>query len=225
MGLDSVELVMEAEEEFQIAFASREVEDIRTVGEFVDVIFSRLRRNESEQCPTQHAFYVVRKRVMETLGVKREAVRPDTRLEELVPREGRAQVWRRLIKAVSGTEDDWPPLERAKRSKRVRVMAFVVAPAVVSVASLALLRWQSLPLVWVGVSIVTDRVTRLPKTEIPEAYSRVKDLVKYARTLDMKVWTREEVFEKVRRITAEQLGVKKELVTMEARFVEDLGMS
>ena len=34
MGLDSVELVMEAEEEFQIAFASREVEDIRTVGEF-----------------------------------------------------------------------------------------------------------------------------------------------------------------------------------------------
>ena len=100
----------------------------------------------------------------------------------------------------------------------MRVMAFVVAPAVVSVASLALLRWQSLPLVSVEVSIVTDRVTRLPKTEIPEAYSRVKDLVKYARTLDMKVWTREEVFEKVRRITAEQLGVKKELVTMEARF-------
>ena len=44
MGLDSVELVMEAEEEFKIVFGSREVEDVRTVGEFVDLIFSKLRR-------------------------------------------------------------------------------------------------------------------------------------------------------------------------------------
>ena len=71
MGLDSVELVMEAEEEFKIVFGSREVEDVRTVGELLDLIFSKLRQDEEEKCPTQHAFYAVRRHMVETLGVKR----------------------------------------------------------------------------------------------------------------------------------------------------------
>ena len=58
-----------------------------------------------------------------------------------------------------------------------------------------------------------------------EEFATVKDLTTFIKTLDTKVWTREEVFEKTKAIVSEQLGVKEELVTMEARFVEDLGMN
>ena len=52
----------------------------------------------------------------------------------------------------------------------------------------------------------------------------MKDLIKLVKSLDSKTWTEEEVFVKIRTITAEQLGVDESLVGLDARFIDDLGL-
>lgn len=72
--------------------------------------------------------------------------------------------------------------------------------------------------------ILLSFMTRPFSYEFPDGMSQVKDLIKLVKSLDSRIWTEEEVFVKIRAITAEQLGIDAALVTMEARFVDDLGV-
>jgi len=54
--------------------------------------------------------------------------------------------------------------------------------------------------------------------------SKVKDLIKLVKSLDSKTWTEEEVYAKIRTITAKQLGIDESVVTLDAKFVDDLGV-
>lgn len=49
-----------------------------------------------EHCKTQHAFYHLR-RYMQNFGVKRNLIRPETRLDELVPKKQRHAFWNGLM--------------------------------------------------------------------------------------------------------------------------------
>ncbi|MBV5350404.1 hypothetical protein JZU71_04570, partial [bacterium] len=60
--------------------------------------------------------------------------------------------------------------------------------------------------------------------EFPDGMSQVKDLIKLVKSLDSKTWSEEEVFVKVRAITAEQFGVDESKVTRDAKFIDDLGL-
>ena len=74
------------------------------------------------------------------------------------------------------------------------------------------------------VYVVLEWATRrLYSVEFPDGMSKVKDLIKLVKSLDSRTWTSEEVFVKIRTITAEQLGVDESLVTLDAKFVDDLG--
>ena len=61
------------------------------------------------------------------------------------------------------------------------------------------------------------------ETEFPRNVSEVRDLVRFIAPLDSRVWTRDDVFLKIREITAEQFGVEESEVTMETDYVKDLG--
>jgi len=74
------------------------------------------------------------------------------------------------------------------------------------------------------VFILLERITRLFSTEFPDKMSQVKDLIKLVKSLDSKTWSEEDVFVKIRGITAEQLGIDKSLVTLDAKFIDDLGV-
>ena len=100
MGLDGIELIMAVEEEFKIVIADVEAASCTTVGKLVELVFSRLKQNEGVPCPSQHGFYVVRRKVREFLDLGRFRVRPETRLDELIGRTDRRQVWCGLIQNV-----------------------------------------------------------------------------------------------------------------------------
>jgi len=75
------------------------------------------------------------------------------------------------------------------------------------------------------VYVVLEGTTRLLfSVEFPEGMSHVKDLVKLVKSLDSRTWSEEEVFVKIRAITAEQLGIDESLITLDAKFVDDLGV-
>jgi acyl carrier protein len=224
MGLDGVELVMAVEEEFKIAIPDSDAFEADTVGKLVDAVHSRLRQNVEEPCPSQQGFYLLRKELMTELGLARSAVKPDSELDNLIPKAGRRHLWRDFVHSVTGGENISTALVRP------RPLNWAVVLVLPCVAFLATLKWVPGSLFWLGffpalaVLFLADRVTTPFKTCFPSKFSRVRDLVPFVRTLDSKVWSRDEVFQKIREITVEILGVKPEQVKMESHWVNDLGV-
>src|SRR5690349_14886079 len=112
MGMDSVELVMEAEEAFGIRFADDEGLKIRTVGEFYEVILRKLPPAVPRRCLTAAVFYRVRRALTATTNVARQEIRPATRLAPLLPADRRKHVWKELerrldLRLPSLTSPSW----------------------------------------------------------------------------------------------------------------------
>jgi acyl carrier protein len=224
MGLEGVEIVMAIEEEFKIAITDAEAAAADTVGKVVDLVLARLRQNADEPCPSQRGFYVIRKQLMGQLGLPRSVVKPDTRLEDLIPDEDRRQIWRNLIRTLTGEGNASVALLRPKWMDRIVTL---VIPAIVFGLTLI---WVPLELFWLGLfpalfaAYLGDKMTTPWKTQFPSAFSRVKDLIPFVKTLDCRVWSKDEVFDKVRVISVGILGVKPEQVKLETFWVKDLGV-
>jgi hypothetical protein len=95
MGLDAVELIMGWEEAFQVEFADAEMEKILTPQIAIDMIVERLGavRGVEAVCPTLRAYNQVRQALQMTLGVERSAIKPRTRLRQLLPKGERQTAW------------------------------------------------------------------------------------------------------------------------------------
>jgi len=61
MGLDSVELVMEVENEFDIQIPDPECKKIYTVQDFVNSVYNKIKIHPTDKCLTQIIFYRIRK--------------------------------------------------------------------------------------------------------------------------------------------------------------------
>jgi hypothetical protein len=88
MGLDTVELVMEIEDEFGIRIADDEAERITTVGQTVECVARHLAARRPPGpvvCTSARAFYRLRAALGERFNVPRSAVRPGTPVGTLVP--------------------------------------------------------------------------------------------------------------------------------------------
>ena len=81
MGLDSVELVMEAEEHFEIEIANSEAEAIGTVGELRDLVCKKLIANGQRANPE-----VILNEVIDITskitGIKKSTIGPNSRFIE-----------------------------------------------------------------------------------------------------------------------------------------------
>ncbi len=84
MGLDSVELVMGWEEAFGIDIPDAAVERMQTVRDAADWIAARVGARPLAPCRTHRAFHRLRRVLRDELGVPRGAVRPETRMVELL---------------------------------------------------------------------------------------------------------------------------------------------
>lgn len=223
MGLDAVELVMAVEEEFKIVLADAEAAQCTTVGKLVEYVFARLRQTAGGPCPSQHGFYVVRRTLMDLAGAPRVQIKPDTRLDHLIGWTGRRRVWRGLMGSLTGCKAAWPPLACPRWLK---LMVAVIIPVVVMGLWMMAFSWSSFDQAFVlaaSAGLLGYGLTMPLHRAFPRGFSQVQDLVKLVTTLDTRTWSRDEVFQKIRVITAGQLGVDQSLVTWDAEFVNDLG--
>ena len=222
MGLDGIELLMAVEEEFKIAISYEEAAHCVTVGKLVALVHSRLQQSREEPCASQHGFYVIRDQLMRVLGLTRAQIKPETRLNDLIGRKDRRKRWRELIQSIM---DKDPMLPALVRPKWLTIALLLLMAA----TCLGLVVFTWVPFVFaflaaVAVGLIGNVLTVPFKRELPTEFNQVKDLIKFVTTLDSRVWSKEEVFQKVRSITVEQLGVNESHVTLEAHFVNDLGV-
>ena len=133
MGLDGVELIMAMEEEFKIAISDAEASRSDTMEKVVDLVHDRLRHSAEEPCPSQHGFYVVREHLLEQFGLSRSTVKPNSKLDDLIPVEGKRSHWNTLVQTLTGESNISASLVRPRWLNRIVIL---LIPAIAFVVTL-----------------------------------------------------------------------------------------
>lgn len=95
MGLDSVELVMSVEDKFGIEIADNEAENITTVQNLVDCVYSKIITYPNEKCLTQIVFYRIRK-AFRKLELTKIEIKPESKIFELLTQTELKENWAML---------------------------------------------------------------------------------------------------------------------------------
>lgn len=230
MGLDTIELVLEIEDRYNIKLLDAECTRARTVGDLASLVCSRLPRC-NDTCPTSRSFYRVRRLLVSHSGIKRRKIRPATRLETVFPVDFR-QHWRTLTAA----DPSLPPLEPSSKLDGILLLltAILIFPGLVA----PVMMWGIHgPIVGIPVGIVLcvlafvfANLAHVVGTRLPPEIQTVGDLARVCVRLssDEEVSAhrraeRDQVVQEIRRITAQFLGLPLEKVRADSDFVRDLG--
>ena len=227
MGLDIVEFVMDVEERFGIEIPDKDAQNLTTPRLLVDYILNKVKPGEDRGCLSQREFYRLRRALIGRRWTTRKKLKPETSLEQIVPKSNRRTAWEQL-----GEEIEHPDLPNLTRPKYIKValvvigtMAFLLPwlkgveqiahdnprPVWVSVLSAILV-------VWVG--MVTTRPLKLA---VP--YDSVEDFVRYLLAhprpeKSEEGWTRQQVRETIHAMIVEHFAVTE--FTDDSRFVQDM---
>jgi hypothetical protein len=230
MGLDIVEFVMSVEERFGIAIPDEDASNLVTPRKVVDYVMSKVTCGEDRGCLSQREFYRLRRALIARHWTTRRELKPDTRLEGIVPKLNRRSLWKQLGEELQAPR--WNVLVRPKSVKTALTLLAVGAysvpwilwggdilrghltPVVISVAS-------TIATVWIGLV-----ATRPLQEAFPSLYASVGGVVQLlvaTRPRPENVaggWTREQVRETVRAMIVEHFAVME--FTDDSRFVQDM---
>lgn len=227
MGLDIVELVMDVEDHFGISISDTEGQRIRTVGDLVSLIQSRIEAAHLATCPTLSSFLCLRSCAREITSNGQLRIRTKTRIVDVLLPSQRRQLWKRL-EAILGTP---PPALRRPPLLRKTLVGILFVLIILATASASSIDWAILPLTLTFATLVafvmhfsTVRFRTYPPDGLATfgsvarriAGSRVATERLHLRTFDA-------ILEDLRPIVVDALGVDENEVVAEARFVEELG--
>jgi acyl carrier protein len=229
MGLDSVELVIEVEESFGIKIPDQEASEIITVGDLLECVMRKLGHEESRICLSSAAFYALRSALMNTFGVSRSSVRPASQVEEFLPIASRRRDWEWLGQSLGMR---LPDLQRPSWLTAMILISFLVS-LVWLFASISLLSGTTIHLAFACfiISILIIQITRPLERHLVSGCQTMRGLTLSILRLNYSTFAeskgsinRLEIWDAVKAIIVEQLGVKPEKVTPDASFVGDFGM-
>jgi acyl carrier protein len=231
MGLDALELVIEAEECFGIKITDEEASEIITVGDLYECVMSRLPAVESRRCLSAATFYRLRRGLIAGFGGERGSIRPSSSMDQIVPERGRRAAWRDL---AGGLGWRLPELARPAWMRAAGwglTLAWLIAMAAASwcldgIATAVAFLW-GLILIVAAYKVTTPFATRFePKVMTVRGTVEACLQSNYGLIVEHEdAWNRREVWVILRDLIVEQLGVKLEQVVPAARFVDDLGIS
>jgi len=231
MGLDTVELVMEIEEAFDISIPDDRASTMLTVGDVYEFILEKTADStlKSSTCLTAAAFYDLR-RHLRSLGLTHLPIRPKTELDLAIPLIGRRTYWQALSSQMDLRfprlgRPSWLALLNCMLVAIVVYASFlgfaeqnvvtgILAAVLFGVSSSALLMFLTLPFAVYPASTcstIRDLVTNLVAINYTTLATR------YSTRNPTDVWNALQL------IVAEQLGVDRSAVVPHARFVQDLG--
>jgi acyl carrier protein len=221
MGLDAIEIIMNCEDAFGISICDADAEKLRTAGDLHALIMRLLREPEGgTSCPSSRNFYVLRNKLL-GIGMPRRMIRPQLRLAEIVQEVG---------------EDRWPAVRKAleipidvRRPKWAEAVVFGGA----ILAGIAAGAWWNRG-AWAGIAaaLVAGYLLYLVTMPARIALERNQSLreVTYAllarqrrERMGVRKFSEAEVWQIIRGILSEQLGIPPEQIQKESRFMEDLG--
>jgi len=228
MGLDAVELVMDVEDHFGISIQNTEAERVRTVGDLVALIQSRIQAAHLATCPTLVSFLQLRSCVRELATDHKLRIRTGTRVVDVLDRSQRRRLWKRLDDFLGSA----PPALRRPPTLRKVLAVVVFATIVFAVIAAATIDFAILPLtlaiaavVTLVLNIATSRFRIYPPDTLTTfgAIARRMAGITVA-TKQLHLGSDHAILDELRPIVVDTLGVDSSEVVLTARFIEDLGM-
>ncbi len=224
MGLDSVELIMRVEEDFEIEILDNEAELVSTPGALCALIERKLGVLDAEKrsgCPTSRAFYQVRRELVE-LGIERQNIRPFSEFDSLLPRAHRRAMWNALSERLPV---ELPALRRSSHWTWAALSLLVCLPLVWKVAGEAFavgLCYALPPVWWLGFRATKPRAVHAPANN--RTIADLSRRVAFTFPVVSGEPPRCDIWPQLRAIIADELSVPVEKVTRDADLVRDLGM-
>jgi len=229
MGLDSVEIVMSVEEEFGVTIPDVDASRMLRVGELIKYVVQHARQAPSLPCPTAHAFYHLRRTLLESIPISRSEVRLTSSIAALLPIDQRQRIWGALAQEGFSL----PLLQRPEH-----IVAATTALVIVLTAILSGLTSVFIGGTWAVVAIALllagwlagAELTRHLAVDIPPSCATIRDLVlSYAKPVQSNgqdvAMSEREIALKVRSIVAQQMGYAIDEVTEKKRFYQDLDIT
>jgi|CXWL01.1.fsa_nt_gi acyl carrier protein len=228
MGLDAVELAMAFEEKFTITIPDEEAERMVTPRHVIDYIYSQVQHSDTKTCLSQRSFYRLRRALQHEFGLERRAVRANTSLDSIVPRDNRRSAWARLKQAAD--VEQWPELSRSGTT----VLAIAAASVAVATAVLVAdppFAFGAAVFAAIGSSVLLARATQTLRLHFntPATVGQLAEFLvardpERIKPLDQNGWSREQVRQVVRAIIIDHLNVEPTF-SDDASFIDDLGMA
>lgn len=231
MGLDLVEIVVRTEDAFDIIISDADATRITTPRELADFVATKVSLSDEPSCLSQQAFYFLRERFQPHLSFSRQAFRPNTPLEKLMPKQNRQLVWVTLQSEVGANA--LPDLARpiwlfwtlAASTVFVFYYATITIWSATNIGIANALFCGFVAAVVFG--YVSAVATRFTKQHFRRSYKRVGEVARYVVVnkahvfkRNKRLWTRAQVLEVVREIIADCTGSQD--FSNDAHFINDL---
>ncbi|MEQ8246018.1 hypothetical protein [Fulvivirga sp.] len=232
MGLDSVELVIEVEKTFNIAISDIEAEKIITVGDFYDVVWDKIKENESDKCKSAILFYRCRAFFQEKYSVNRQDFKLDAKLDDIIPKTKRRAEWKLIQNEF---EFKLPDLVFPNwiSSTLVFLGTLLILGGLI-MAFIAVEHWNNssvwylIPVIGIVLIITLVRVLKPLKTTIKQ--NIVRDFIGALLNLNhdhlsrLFGTNRQEMEQVMTLIIQDRTGVELSEIKPEARITHDLGI-
>lgn len=229
MGLELVSIVIRVEEAFGITISDTEAANLTTTREVADFVAAKVCMTDSPSCLSQQAFYFLRERLGQRFLVPRSEFIPDTKLENIVPREARIENWTALRAGIG--ERALPTLARPIwlfwTLAAVVLFTFVYLTSSLIVATHPVMAVALAAFLAASIGYILAIATRPFKLNFRWRIRNVRQLVNYLVSNEPHVfkrgersWTHEQILSIVRSIVRDEGGVGK--FSDDARFIEDL---
>lgn len=224
MGMDTVELVIDIEEAFEISIPDQEAAQIMTPADLIECVCERLNMEPTmhHACLAARAFYRLRRFLVQQGGFERREIKTDTSLEYLFPRRKRRFLWQKWQSEIGVRALYLESSMMLIGGIALCSMLFALAVlhgssagwiALLSLGSFVVLSWLSQPLKLGFPSgiVTTGEAATLLAERVPSVLMK-----------DTEAWSRELVAKTVRRITCEYTD--EALYREDAEIVRDLGL-
>jgi hypothetical protein len=198
---------------FQITLDDEGLRNVNSVGNLCDVIAKKMIVNHSDNCTTQHAFYKLREAIAHITAIDKCAIKPQTRLSAIFPRENRLDI-------IEDIENEFD-LKINLLQPRQLVVGIFVAMLLVSL-TICFFNWE------IGISgtIISGICLKLAGKFGKEIHLKtVGDLAnKIARESYQKskrnacAVNKREIEQKVRELFSNDLGLEPVVLRRESKF-------
>ena len=227
MGLDGVELIMTAEEEFGITITDSEAEEVVTVGDLAVICQQRIDGTVTRDDQLRTSFYMLRELVREIRNEPTLRIRPSAQVSAFLEPAECKSLWNQTARQFGLTY----PLRRPPWLSTTLLMLSFAFPIIL----LSLFSWQPFVLMLVvaatlGFIGIIYTITQPFRSYPPSGSATFKEIA--TRLAGLHIATKppadiapDAVFASIKKIVAEQFQVPESEITSSTRFVEDLGMS
>lgn len=226
MGLDFVEIVMEIEDQFGITFKLDELTNVRSVGDLISVIRSRLSAAAILTCPCLTQFHRLRRLVRETTGDSDLRIRPKTSIQATLTTEECRRLWHRLPEILGDT----PPhlaVPPKLRQFLVRLILFSLTASLAHAMKTDVILLPLVLLLNVMLAITVYQMSTYFRFTPPVGWMTYGDITRQlvmtvGATKNLHLTTEEAVLDELKPIFSSILGVDPCEVVPSALLIEDL---